>query len=117
GCNELWGIDEPYLRAVDGAGGVEAGMSDAPRDGMIGMDTANPQNDGERDEDVTVADASRSEGGAVPPTTGGIFTVNRVPSPAGAARDASGLAVTEDGFEFGETRCGGAFCVTGAVTP
>jgi hypothetical protein len=66
-------------------------------------------------------DATRegSPGGPVPPTSGGITSVGRVPDDASAGILPSGATVTltDDGFELGETLCNGTTCVTGAITP
>jgi hypothetical protein len=71
--------------------------------------------------DSGVADAPQegNAGGSVPPTSGGIYSVGRVPDDASAAMlpDGGLVTLTDDGFEFGETLCKGTTCVTGAIVP
>jgi len=108
GCNAILGNDERHPLSADG-GTVEDGTNGLLPDSAIDGDMANGGQ--------AAPDATQNEGGAVPPTTGGIFTVSRVPSDADATPDAGTVTVTDDGFEFGERLCGGAICVTGAMTP
>jgi hypothetical protein len=60
-----------------------------------------------------------SPGGAVTPTSGGIYSVGRVPHDGGVAvmRDGMVVSVVDDGFELGETLCSGTVCVTGGIVP
>jgi hypothetical protein len=59
---------------------------------------------------------------AAPPSAGAIYTVNRVRSADagyGLLPDGGLVTITNDGFEFGETRCDatGTTCLTGSLTP
>jgi hypothetical protein len=97
GCNSLLGNDGHHLAPEDG--GVLSGDSAALDGGDDG--------------------AEGGTGGTTPPTSGGIYSVGRVPDEAGVHTlpDGAVVTVTDDGFEFGEMLCNGKICVTGGITP
>jgi hypothetical protein len=76
-------------------------------------------------QDSTVAGDAGDSGAtpaAAPPSAGAIYTVNRVRSADagyGLLPDGGLVTITNDGFEFGETRCDatGTTCLTGSLTP
>ena len=117
GCNSILGIDDHPLAAgspPQGEGGVEL------------LDSGfQPDTGGTHTPDSgTTADGASNEagspGGAVAPTSGGIYSVDRVPVEGGVALPDGGVVtLTDDGFEFGETLCDttGMTCVTGSLTP
>ena len=116
-CNALVGNDEhgivaPPLSVDDGGGGVVA-----PDAGSVSTDADVPPD--ASGFDAADGGESGSPGGAVPPTSGGIYTVGRAAGDAGSGvlPDGGIVAVFDDGFEVGETRCNGATCITGGITP
>jgi hypothetical protein len=113
GCNAILGNSDHQLApAADAAGAVSDG-------GDAGSAADAPAADAPVSDASTEAAPEASPGGPVPPTSGGIYSVGRVPDDASAGVLPGGgtVTLTDDGFEFGETQCNGTICVTGAITP
>jgi hypothetical protein len=127
GCNAILGNDDHRL-APPAQGGVDASTCDAETGGDSGANLDGPgaPPDGRPGAppdgsslDAAAANEAGNPGGSAPPTSGAIYTVGRVPDDAGAhvLPDGAAVTLTDDGFEFGETLCNGAICVTGGITP
>jgi|CZKU01.1.fsa_nt_gi hypothetical protein len=117
GCNSILGIDDHDLAPPGSPGPGEGGIP--LLDGGLQPDTGSLAQDSGVTGDGAPAEAG-SPGGAVPPTSGGIYSVDRVPVEGGVALPDGGfVTLTDDGFEFGETLCDttGMTCVTGSLTP